>query len=91
MSDKSSNRIGSISACPHDRYGPTCGQSCSSQCKPQLHSEDRNCSQSNGACLLGCIIGWQGTNVTKVKAQLFISTLYFIFVNCIGKCINLCV
>lgn len=47
--------------CPPDKYGPTCGQSCSSQCKPQLHSEDRNCSQSNGACLLGCIIGWQGT------------------------------
>lgn len=31
----------------------------------------------------------KGRNVTKVKAQLFISTLYFIFVNCIGKCINL--
>lgn len=31
----------------------------------------------------------KGHNVTKVKAQLFISTMYFIFVNCISKCINL--
>lgn len=31
----------------------------------------------------------KGRNVTKVKAQLFISTMYFIFVNCISKCINL--
>lgn len=80
MSDKSSNRIGSLSACPPDKYGPTCGQSCSSQCKPQLHSEDRNCSQSNGACLLGCIIGWQGTQCDQSKSTAL--HLYSVFYLC---------
>lgn len=77
MSDKSSNRIGTLSACSPDRYGPTCGQSCSSQCKPQPQSEDRNCSESDGACLLGCIIGWQGVQCDKSTCKAICLYMYF--------------
>ncbi|XP_022346178.1 uncharacterized protein LOC111138482 isoform X2 [Crassostrea virginica] len=47
-------------SCPLDKYGPTCGKTCSVNCRPQSDAKDRNCSQSDGTCLLGCNPGWQG-------------------------------
>lgn len=54
-------------SCPLDKYGPTCGKTCSVNCRPQSDAKDRNCSQSDGTCLLGCNPGWQGAKCDKCK------------------------
>ncbi|XP_061197583.1 multiple epidermal growth factor-like domains protein 10 [Saccostrea echinata] len=52
--------------CEEDRYGPSCSETCSPNCKTQSQPGDRNCSQSDGTCLLGCIPGWQGNKCDKI-------------------------